>query len=119
MTPHSELVKNDTALRASGHTPVIACGTKSGLTCVTITVRPNDESEQQMIEAVMVGITRKNLLVRGLDPQVLVVWNKRMDINSPYLEIQFGESKKQCALVRSILADELRQLEADTNDRDF
>lgn len=96
---YTGLEKLDTALRTAGHTPVIACGTNSGLPCITITVRPKDETEQQTIETVMIDITRKHLVARGLSPEVLGDWKKRLDINYPYLEIRYPENEEDGKLI--------------------
>lgn len=98
---YNELARVDAALRAAGHTPVIASGTNSGLPCITISVQPKDDTEQQTIEAVMIGILRKHIVARGLGPEVLGDWKKRLDINYPYLEIRYPENAKD----RKLIAD--------------
>ena len=98
---YGALVNLNAALRAAGHTPVIASGTNSGLPCITISVQPKDDTEQQTIEAVMIGILRKHLVSRGLGPEVLGDWKKRLDINYPYLEIRYPENAKD----RKLIAD--------------
>ena len=98
---YGALVNLNAALRAAGHTPVIASGTNSGLPCITISVQPKDDTEQQTIEAVMIGILRKHIVARGLGPEVLGDWKKRLDINYPYLEIRYPENAKD----RKLIAD--------------
>ena len=98
---YSALVNLNAALRAAGHTPVIASGTNSGLQSITISVQPKDDTEQQTIEAVMIGILRKHIVARGLGPEVLGDWKKRLDINYPYLEIRYPENAKD----RKLIAD--------------
>ncbi len=98
---YNELARVDAALRAAGHMPVIASGTNSGLPCITISVQPKDDTEQQTIEAVMIGMLRKHIVARGLGPEVLGDWKKRLDINYPYLEIRYPENAKD----RKLIAD--------------
>lgn len=98
---YNELARVDAALRAAGHMPVIASGTNSGLPCITISVQPKDDTEQQTIEAVMIGMLRKHIAARGLGPEVLGDWKKRLDINYPYLEIRYPENAKD----RKLIAD--------------
>lgn len=98
---YGALEKLDAALRAAGHTPVIASGTNSGLQCITITVQPKDETEMQTIAAIMIDIIRKHLALRGFGPEVLGDWKKRLDINYPYLEIRYPEDAKD----RKLIAD--------------
>jgi len=96
---YNNLARVDAALRAAGHTPVIASGTNSGLPCIDITVQPKDDTEKQTIEVIMIGIIRKHLVSRGLGPEVLGDWKKRLDINYPYLEIRYPEDAKDRKLV--------------------
>ena len=96
---YNELARVDAALRAAGHTPVIASGTNSGLPCITISVQPKDDTEQQTIEAVMIGILRKHIVARGLGSEVLGDWKVRLDINTPYLEIRYPETEKDRKLI--------------------
>ena len=96
---YGALAKLDAALRAAGHTPVIASGTNSGLPCITISVQPKDDTEQQTIEAVMIGILRKHIVARGLGPEVLGDWKVRLDINTPYFEIRYPESAEDRKLI--------------------
>lgn len=120
---YSALEKLDAALRAAGQTPVIASGTNSGLQCITITVQPKDDTEKQTIEVIMIGIIRKHLVSRGLGPEVLGDWKKRLDINYPYLEIRYPENAKD----RKLIADTIIRTGAAvvvvdnplTNDTDF
>ena len=49
----------------------------------------------------MIGIIRKHLVSRGLGPEVLGDWKKRLDINYPYLEIRYPENAKD----RKLIAD--------------
>ena len=96
---YNELARVDAALRAAGHTPVIASGTNSGLPCITISVQPKDDTEQQTIEAVMIGILRKHIVTRGLGAEVLGDWKVRLDINTPYFEIRYPESAEDRKLI--------------------
>lgn len=96
---YGALAKLDAALRAAGQTPVIASGTNSGLPCIDITVKPKDDTEKQTIEVVMIGIIRKHLVSRGLGPEVLGDWKKRLDIDYPYLEIRYPENEEDRKLI--------------------
>lgn len=96
---YNELARVDAALRAAGHTPVIASGTNSGLPCITISVQPKDDTEQRTIEAVMIGIIRKRIVARGLGSEVLGDWKVRLDINTPYFEIRYPESAEDRKLI--------------------
>ena len=49
----------------------------------------------------MIGILRKHIVARGLGPEVLGDWKKRLDINYPYLEIRYPENAKD----RKLIAD--------------
>lgn len=100
---YGELAKLDDALRAAGHTPVIASGTNSGLKCITITVQPKDSTEKQTIEVVMIGIIKKHLVSRGLRPDVLGDWKKRLDINYPYFEIRYPETEEDVKLIENTI----------------
>lgn len=119
---YDELKKLDSALCAAGHTPVIACGTVLGLPCMDITIQPENDTEKQIIEAVMVGITKKHLIARELRPEVIADWKKRMDINTPYLEIRYPDNAQDCKVILDTIAkDGLAAIEADTSltDEDF
>lgn len=120
---YDELKKLDSALCAAGHTPVIACDTDLGLRCVDITVPPKDDAEQQIIEAVMVGITKKHLAARGLGPEVIADWKNRMDINVPYLEIRYPDNAQDRKVILDTIArDGLAAIGANTtltDDEDF
>ena len=98
---YNDLARVDAALRAAGHTPVIASGTNSGLPCITISVQPKDDTEKRTIEAVMMGLIRKRIVARGLGADVLGDWKVRLDINTPYLEIRYPENAKD----RKLIAD--------------
>lgn len=120
---YDELTKLNSALCAAGHTPVIACGTALGLPYVDITVEPQDDTEKQIIEAVMVGITKKHLAVRELGPEVIADWKNRMDINSPYLEIRYPDNAQDRKVILDTIAKNgLAAIEAGTSltdDEDF
>ena len=96
---YGELAKLDAALRAAGHTPVIASGTNSGLQSISISVQPKDDTEKRTIEVVMIGIIRKHIVARGLGPEILGDWKVRLDINTPYLEIRYPENEKDRKLI--------------------
>lgn len=120
---YNDLARVDAALRAAGHTPVIASGTNSGLPCITISVQPKDDTEKRTIEAVMMGLIRKRIVARGLGADVLGDWKVRLDINTPYLEIRYPENAKD----RKLIADTIIRTGAAvvvvdnplTNDTDF
>lgn len=120
---YGELAKLDAALRAAGHTPVIASCTNSGLPCITISVQPKDDTEKRTIEAVMIGIIRKRIVARGLGPEILGDWKVRLDVNTPYLQIRYPENEKD----RKLIADTIIRTGAAvvdtnnplTNDTDF
>lgn len=120
---YGELVKLNSALCAAGHTPVIACGTVLGLRCVDITIRPKDDTEKQILEAVLVDITKNHLAAQGLGPEVIADWKNRMDINSPYLEIRYPDNAQERKVILDTIAkDGLAAIEADTSltdDEDF
>lgn len=120
---YKELAKLDAALRAAEHMAVIVCGTMLGRSCVRITVLPKDDIEKQIIEAVLTGITKKHLAVRGLEPEVTADWKNRMDINVPYLEIRYPDNAQDCkAILDTIAKDGLAAIGADTSlndDEDF
>ena len=120
---YNDLARVDAALRAAGHTPVIASGTNSGLPCITISVQPKDDTEKRTIEAVMMGLIRKRIVARGLGADVLGDWKVRLDINTPDLEIRYPENAKD----RKLIADTIIRTGAAvvvvdnplTNDTDF
>lgn len=103
---YAELEKLDAALRAAGQAPVIACGANGGLPYFAISVRPKDNTEKQMIEVVLTGITKKHLVSRGLGPEVLRDWKARMDIDSPYLEIRYPNNAQDRKLIVDTIARE-------------
>lgn len=96
---YSELVKADTALRLAGRTPVITCGSHSGLPYFSVAVRPKDDIEKQTIEVVLTGITQKHLAARGLGTEVLGDWRDRTDINSPCIEIRYPNDSQDRKLI--------------------
>lgn len=120
---YGELVKLNSALCAAGHTAVVACGTVLGLSCVNITVSPKDDTEKQIIEAVLVDITKKYLVAHGMEPEVTADWKNRMDINTPYLEIRYPDNAQDRKVILDTIAkDGLAAIEADTSltdDEDF
>ncbi len=123
---YGDLAKLDAALRAAGQMPVVACGTNSGLPCIIITVQPKDDTEKQTIEAVMIGITQKQLVARGLGPEVLGDWKKRLDINYPYFEIRYPLDEKGRKLIAgtiirtgSTVVDVNNPLTDDTEEEDL
>lgn len=120
---YGELVNLNSALCAAGHTPVIASGTDLGLACMDITIQPKDDTEKQIIEVVLVDITKKYLVAHGLEPNVIADWKNRMDINSPYLEIRYPDNAQSCKVIRNTIAQKgLAAIGANTtltDDEDF
>lgn len=85
-------------------------GHHSGLPYIIIIIDLVDDAERQLIEAVVVGIVNRHLRRRGLPDTVIVTWERLFNYGLEYLEIRFGETREQRAIVRTVLADELRQL---------
>lgn len=103
---YSELAKLDAALRAAGRTPVIACGSHSGLPYFVVAVRPKDDFEKQTIEVVLTGITKEHLAARGLGSEVLGDWRERMDIKSPCYEIRYPNDSQDRKLILDTIVRE-------------
>lgn len=92
-------------------------GHHSGLPYIVIILDQLSDAERKLIEAVVVGIVKRHLRTRGLPDSVIVTWGE-YDNGLVYLEIRFGETKEECAIVRTVLANELRQ-GTKTDDTDF
>ena len=59
---------------------------------------------------------KRHLKMRGLPDSVIVTWGQ-YDNGLEYLEIRFGETEEQHNIVRTVLANELRQgTQADDTD---
>lgn len=93
-------------------------GHHSGLPYIIIIIDLVDDAEKKLIETVVVGIVKRHLRMRGLPDSVIVTWGQYGN-GLEHIEIRFGETGEQQTIVRTVLADELRQFEADTYDRDF
>ena len=83
-------------------------GHHSGLPYILIILDQLNDTERKLIEAVIVGIVKRHMGIRGLPDSVLVTWGE-YDNGLVYLEIRFGETEEQQGIVRAVLADELRQ----------
>ena len=92
-------------------------GHHSGLPYIVIILDQLSDAERKLIEAVVVGIVKRHLRTRGLPDSVIVTWGE-YDNGLVYLEIRFGETKEQHDIVRTVLANELRQ-GTQTDDTDF
>lgn len=92
-------------------------GHHSGLPYILIILDELTDAERKLIEAVVVGIVKRHLRARGLPDSVIVTWGE-YDNGLVYLEIRFGETKEQCAIVRTVLANGIRQ-GTQTDDTDF
>ena len=76
------------------------------------------DEERKLIEAVVVGIVKRHLRMRGLPDMVIATWDKLSDYGLDYLEIRFAETDEERTIIRTALANELGQ-EAMTDDEDF
>lgn len=92
-------------------------GHHSGLPYIVVILDQLSDAERKLIGAVVVGIVERHLRARGLPDSVIVTWGE-YDNGLVYLEIRFGETKEECAIVRTVLANELRQ-GTQTDDTDF
>lgn len=101
---------------ASSQGGITLCGHHSGLLYIVIILDQLTDAERKLIEAVVVGIVKRHLRIRGLPDLVIVTWGE-YDNGLVYLEIRFGETEEQQGIVRAVLADELRQ-QQQTDDED-
>lgn len=92
-------------------------GHHSGLPYILIILDQLNATERKLIETVITGIVKRHLKMRGLPDSVIVTWGQ-YDNGLEYLEIRFGETEEQHNIVRTVLANELRQ-GTQTDDTDF
>ncbi len=92
-------------------------GHHSGLPYILIILDQLNDTERKLIETVITGIVKRHLKMRGLPDSVIVTWGQ-YDNGLEYLEIRFGETEEQHNIVRTVLANELRQ-GTQTDDTDF
>ncbi len=91
-------------------------GHHSGLPYILIILDQLNATERKLIETVITGIVKRHLKMRGLPDSVIVTWGQ-YDNGLEYLEIRFGETEEQHNIVRTVLANELRQgTQADDTD---
>ena len=91
-------------------------GHHSGLPYILIILDQLNATERKLIETVITGIVKRHLKMRGLPDSVIVTWGQ-YDNGLEYLEIRFGETEQQHNIVRTVLANELRQgTQADDTD---
>lgn len=91
-------------------------GHHSGLPYILIILDQLTDAERRLNEAVIVGIVKRHLRARGLPDSVVVIWGEYGN-GLVYLEIRFGETEEQHNIVRTVLANELRQ-GTQTDDKD-
>lgn len=91
-------------------------GHHSGLPYILIILDQLTDAERNLLTAVIAGIVKRHLRERGLPDSVVVTWGE-YDNGLVYLEIRFGETEEQHNIVRTVLADELRQ-GTQTDDKD-
>lgn len=103
---YGELVKLDAALRVAGKTPVITCGSHSGLPFFAVAVQPKDDLEKEKISVILIGITQEHLAARGLGPEVLGDWRERMDTKSPCYEIRYPNDSQDRKLILDTIVRE-------------
>lgn len=101
---------------ASSTGGITLSGFHSGLPYIVIILDQLTDAERKLIEAVVVGIVKRHLRIRGLPDSVIVTWGE-YDNGLVYLEIRFGETEEQQGIVRAVLEDELRQ-QQQTDDED-
>lgn len=106
---YEALAASQGGIRLNGH--------HSGLPYILIILDQLNATEQKLIEAVITGIVKRHLKMRGLPDSVIVTWGQ-YDNGLEYLEIRFGETEEQHNIVRTVLANELRQ-GTQTDDTDF
>ena len=92
-------------------------GHHSGLPYILIILDQLNATERKLIETVITGIVKRHLKMRCLPDSVIVTWGQ-YDNGLEYLEIRFGETEEQHNIVRTVLANELRQ-GTQTDDTDF
>lgn len=101
---------------ASSQGSISLHGHHSGLPYILIILDQLTDEERRLIEAVVVGIVKRKLRALGLPDSVIVTWGQ-YDNGLEYLEIRFGETEEQHNIVRTVLANELRQ-GTQTDDKD-
>lgn len=97
-------------IRLSGH--------HSGVPYILIILDQLTDEERKLIEAVVVGIVKRHLRMRGLPDMVIATWEKLSDYGLDCLEIRFSETDEERTIIRTALANELGR-EAMTDDEDF
>lgn len=102
---------------AAGQGGIRLHGHHSGLPYILVILDQLSDTERKLIRVVIEGIVRRYLRTRGLPDLVIVTWGE-YDNGLVYLEIRFGETKEQCAIVRTVIENELRQ-GTQTDDTDF
>lgn len=102
---------------ASSMGGITLCGHHSGLPYILIILDQLNDTERKLIGAVVEGIVKSHLKMRGLPDSVIVIWGQ-YDNGLVYLEIRFGETKEEQGIVRTVIANELRQ-GTQTDDTDF
>lgn len=102
---------------AAGQGGIRLHGHHSGLPYILVILDLVNDTERKLIEAVVKGIIKSHLKMRGLPDSVIVTWGE-YDNGLVYLEIRFGETKEEQAIVRTVLENELRQ-GTQTDDIDF
>lgn len=105
---YEALAASQGGIRLNGH--------HSGLPYILIILDQLTDAERRLIEAVIVGIVKRHLRARGLPDSVVVIWGEYGN-GLVYLEIRFGETEEQHNIVRTVLANELRQ-GTQTDDKD-
>lgn len=93
---------------AAGQGGIRLHGHHSGLPYIVIILDQLSDAERKLTEAVVVGIVKRNQQMRGLPDSVIATW-RQSDYGLECLEVRFGETKEQCAIVRTVIANELRQ----------
>ena len=105
---YEALASSQGGIRLNGH--------HSGLPYILIILDQLTDAERRLTEAVVVGIVKRNLRALGLPDSVIVTWGQ-YDNGLEYLEIRFDETEEQHNIVRTVLANELRQ-GTQTDDKD-
>lgn len=107
---YEALAASQGGIRPNGH--------HSGLPYILIILDRLTDAERKLIEAVVVGIVKKHLRMRGLPDMVIATWDKLSNYGLDCLEIRFSQTVEERTIIRTALANELGQ-EAMTDDEDF
>lgn len=85
------------------NTPLLAFGSDSGLPCISVSTYYVDENEKKRLENVFRNIVRKYLHIYGFEPQILINWKTRYDLQMPYINIMYARSKSEKHIMDMLL----------------